>query len=132
VPCAIEVCSPARPLPVALWLTVPALFSATVLGLLGAASLVLGVGGGTEPMPALVFGAAAAVTAALHPGVAWGRRQRLRRIARGYPGLVLAGGIALSLIPLPDLVAIAIGTPAAVVSLAVCVWEHQLSSDHGA
>ena len=128
----LDACSPPRPFPVALWLTVPVLFTATVLGLLGAASLALGVGDGVVPMTALVFGAAAAVTAALHSGVTWGRRQRLSRIARGYPVLVLAAGIALSWLALPDLVAIAIGAPAAVAAVALCVWEHQLSSEHGA
>ena len=115
----------------ALWLVVPVLFAATVLGLLGVVSLVLNLGDGTEPVPAVVFGAAAAVTAALHSGVTWGRHRRLRRIARGYPVVVLAGGIALSWLPLPIPVAIAIGAPAAVAAVALCLWL-QLSSDHGA
>ncbi|GAA3433905.1 hypothetical protein [Kutzneria kofuensis] len=133
--CALDACSPARPLPVALWLTVPVLFTATVLGLVGGASLALGVGDGMEPLSAPVFGAAAGVTAALHSGVAWGRRERLRRIARGYPVLVLVTGIALSWASLPSLVGVAIGVPAAIATVAVCVWErsdYQLSSDHGA
>ncbi|MFI9384361.1 hypothetical protein [Kutzneria sp. NPDC052558] len=130
--CALDACSPPRPLPPAVWLIVPMLFTATVLGLLGAACLALDVGDGTLPLSAPVFGAAAAVTAALRSGVAWGRHTRLRRLAGGYPALVLAAGIALSWLALPDLVAIAIGAPAAAVSVALCVWEHQLSSDDGA
>jgi len=132
VTCALEACSPARPLPVALWLAVPLLFTATVLGLLGGASLLLGVGDSTEPVSAVVFGAAAAVTAALHSGVRWGRYRRLRRIALGYPALVLAGGVALSWLAVPDLVGVAVGTPAAIIAVTACVWEHQLSSGHGA
>ncbi|MFC0544002.1 hypothetical protein [Kutzneria chonburiensis] len=133
--CALEACSPARPLPVALWLTVPVLFTATVLGLLAAACLVLGVGDGSVPLSTPVFGAAAAVTAALHPGVSWGRRERLRRAARGYPAVVLAAGIAVCWLSVPDLLAVTIGAPAAVASVALCVWErsdYQLSSDHRA
>ncbi|WP_211765481.1 hypothetical protein [Kutzneria sp. CA-103260] len=130
--CALDACSPPRPLPLAVWLTVPVLFTATVLGLLGAACLTLGVGDGTQPLSAPVFGAAAAVTAALHSGVPWGRRSQLRRIARWYPALVLASGIALSWLTVPDLVAIVIGGPAAAAAVALCVWEHQLSADLGA
>ncbi|MEV6602868.1 hypothetical protein [Kutzneria sp. NPDC051319] len=133
--CALEACLPARPLPVALWLVVPVLFTATVLGLLGAALLALEVGDGTQPLSAPVFGAAAAVTAALHSGVTWGRRHRLRRIALFYPVLVLAVGIGLSWLSLPNLLAMAIGAPAAVAAVAVCLWvraDYQLSSDHEA
>jgi hypothetical protein len=114
---------------------VPVLFVATVLGLLGGADLALGLGDGTEPMPAPVFGAAAAVTAVLHSGVAWGRHDRLRRAARGYPVLVLAAGVALSWLTLPDLVGMAIGGPAAVAAMSLCVWErsdYRLSSEAGA
>ena len=128
----LDACSPPRPLPLAVWLAVPVLFAAAVLGLLGAACLALGVGDGTQPLSAPVFGAAAAVTAALHSGVAWGGHVRLRRIACGYPALVLACGIGLSWLAVANLVAIAIGAPAAVAAVALCVWEHQLSSDHGA
>jgi hypothetical protein len=128
----LEAWSPARPLPVALWLAVPLLFTATALGLVGGASLLLGVGDGTEPVQAVVFGAAAAVTAALHSGVRWGRHGRLRRIALGYPAVVLAGGVALSGLTVPDLVGVAVGLPAAIIAVAACVWEHQLSSGHGA
>jgi hypothetical protein len=133
VSCALEACSPSRPLPVALWLTVPVLFTATVLGLLGAACLVLGVGDGTQPLSAPVFGAAAAVTAALHSGVSWDHRERLRRVARYYPGLVLAVGIALCWLSVPNLLAVTVGVPAAVTAVAACLWEHadhQLSADH--
>ncbi len=130
--CALDACSPPRPLPLVVWLFVPVLFAATVLGLLGAACLALDVGEGTQPLSAPLFGAAAAVTAALHSGVQWGRRSRLRLVARWYPALVLVGGIALSWLTVPDLLAIAIGGPAAVVAVALCVWEHQLSSEHGA
>ena len=113
----------------------PVLFTGTVLGLLGGLLLTLNVGDGTQPLAAPVFGAAAAVTAALHSGVTWGRRQRLRRIACLYPALVLVVGIALCWVTLPNLLALAIGTPAAIASVAVCVWsraDYQLSSDHGA
>lgn len=132
VPCALDACSPPRPLPPAVWLGVPVLFTATVLGLLATACLALGVGDGTVPLSAPVFGAAAAVTAVLHSGVSWGRRARLRRIARYYPALVLAVGIALSWLTVPDLAAMAVGAPAAVLSVALCRWEHQLSADHEA
>jgi hypothetical protein len=132
VSCALDACSPPRPLPLAVWLTVPVLFSATALGLLGAACLALDVGDGTLPLSAPLFGAAAAVTAALHSGVRWGQRSRLRRAARWYPALVLAAGIALSWLAVPNLVTIAIGGPAAVMAVGLCVWEHQLSSDHAA
>lgn len=130
--CALDACSPPRPLPLAVWLAVPVLFAATVLGLLGAACLTLGVGDGTQPLSAPLFGAAAAVTAVLHSAVSWGGHARLRRIACGYPALVLAAGIALSWLAVPNPVAIAIGVPAAIAAVTLCVWEHQLSSDHGA
>ena len=132
---ALEACSPTRPFPVALWLTVPVLFTATVLGLLSAACLALHVGDGSQTLSAPVFGAAAAVTAVLHSGVSWGRRQRLRRLAYGYPALVLATGIALCWVTVPNVLAVAVGAPAAVAAVAACLWEHadyQLSSDHGA
>jgi hypothetical protein len=135
VSCALEACSPTRPLPVALWLVVPVLFTAMVLGLLAAACLALGVGDGSQPLSAPVFGAAAAVTAALHSGVSWGRRHRLRRIARYYPALVLAAGIAVCWLSVPNLLAVTIGAPAAVVAVGMCVWEradYQLSADHRA
>jgi hypothetical protein len=130
---ALEACSPTRPLPVALWLTVPVLFTAMVLGLVAAACLALGVGDGSQPLSAPVFGAAAAVTAALHSGVSWGQRERLRRFARFYPALVLAVGIGLCWLSVPDVAAVAVGAPAAVAAVAMCLWEHadyQLSSDH--
>jgi hypothetical protein len=135
VSCALEACSPTRPLPVALWLTVPVLFTATVLGLLAAACMALDVGNGAQPLSAPVFGAAAAVTAALHSGVSWGRRERLRRIGRYYPALVLATGIGLCWLSVPDLLAVTIGAPAAVAAVAACLWEradYQLSVDHRA
>jgi len=135
VSCALEACSPARPLPVALWLVVPVLFTAMVLGLLAAACLALGVGDGSQQLSAPVFGAAAAVTAVLHAGVAWGDRQRLRRLARYYPALVLAAGIAVCWLSVPDLLAVTIGAPAAVAAVALYAfwWEpDSLPSDHRA
>ena len=135
MPCALEACSPARPLPVALWLLVPVLFTAMVLGLLAAACLALDVGDGSQHLSAPVFGAAAAVTAVLHAGVSWGHRQRLRRLARYYPALVLAAGIAVCWLSVPDLLAVTIGAPAAIMTVALCAWEradYQLSSDHRA
>ena len=126
---------PTRPLPVALWLAVPVLLTAAIMGLISVFSLAFGLGAGMVPLPAPVFGATAAITLLLYRAVVWGRLGRLRKIMLGYPALVLAAGIGVSWLSLPAVVGVTVGLPAVAAVAVLYVWarsDYQLWSDSGA
>lgn len=102
--------STVRPLHPAVWLAVPLLFSAAVLGVTAFLGVLLDARWQVTLSPAL-FGAAAAVTGLIAVGREWPRhREVCVRIA--YPAVVFAAGLLAGGAPVPTWVAIPVAVPA--------------------
>jgi hypothetical protein len=110
-----------RPLSLGVWLTIPVLFAAAVLGVTALLGVLLGAEWQVTLSPAL-FGAAAAVTALIGVGPEWSRRLRVG-VRLGYPAAVFAAGLLVGGIALPTVVAVAMGLPALAVLGVLCRQE---------
>jgi hypothetical protein len=110
-----------RPLPLHVWLAVPVLFAAAVLGVTGTVGLLLGAEWQATLSLAL-FGTAAAVTALISVGIEWPRRRRVFvRIA--YPLAFFTIGVVVDGTPVPAVVAVLVGLPALVTIGHLCRQE---------
>ncbi|WP_051386100.1 hypothetical protein [Actinokineospora inagensis] len=101
-----------RPLAQVVWLAVPVLFTAAVLGLTALGGLLLGASW-PVPLSSGLLGAAAAVTAALAPSVTWWSTAHRTALAVPYPAAVFGTGLLVDGVAVPIGVAVLIGLPAA-------------------
>jgi hypothetical protein len=110
-----------RPLHPAVWLAVPLLFSAAVLGVTAFLGVLLDAEWPVTLSPAL-FGAAAAVTGLIAVGPEWPRRWQVSlRVA--YPAVVFAVGLLVGGMSVPKWVAIPVAVPALVIIGYLCRRE---------
>jgi hypothetical protein len=110
-----------RPLPLTVWLAVPVLFAAAVLGVTAIFGVLLDADWQVTLSPVL-FGAAAAVTALIDVGPEWSRRQQVGvRVA--YPTAVFTAGLVVGGIAVPTPVAVLVGLPALVIIGCLCRQE---------
>ncbi|MFL6142283.1 MAG: hypothetical protein ACJ72N_10520 [Labedaea sp.] len=103
-----------RRISLAVWVVVPLLFSAAVLGLTAFGGVLLGADWQVD-LSSAVLGPAAAITGLLSANVDWPARWRRWGIGLGYPALVFVSGLVFADVTLPTSVAIAAGLPALVV-----------------
>ncbi|WP_436491773.1 hypothetical protein [Actinokineospora sp. HUAS TT18] len=89
-----------RPLSVSAWLAAPLLFAVSVLGLTAIGGALLSASWQATLSSAL-WGAAAAVTAALAGGVAWRSPTQRAALAIPYPVTLLLAGLALDDVRVP-------------------------------
>jgi hypothetical protein len=106
-----------------MWLAVPVLFAAAVLGLTAGIGVLIGADWQATLSSAL-FGSAAAVTALIGVGVGWPRCPRLC-LRIGYPAAVFTAGLLVGGIVVPTPVAILVGLPALVTLGCLCRQERQ-------
>jgi hypothetical protein len=99
-----------RPLALHVWLAVPVLFAAAVLGVTALLGVLLAAPWQATLSPAL-FGAAAAVTALIAVGAEWPRHLRVC-VRLGYPTAVFTVGILVGGVAVPTPVAVLVGLPA--------------------
>jgi hypothetical protein len=99
-----------RPLSLGVWLTIPVLFAAAVLGVTAFLGVLLGAQWQVTLSPAL-FGAAAAVTALIGVGPDWLPRVQVG-VRLGYPAAVFAAGLLVGGVVVPTVAAVAMGLPA--------------------
>ncbi|KOV84059.1 hypothetical protein ADL03_18465 [Nocardia sp. NRRL S-836] len=93
-----------------LWLAVPFLFSAAVLGLMGSAGLVT-ASYATVPLSPVVSGAGVAVAAAVSAGVRWPKAWHRHWVRWPYLAAVLAFGVLVGALEVPALVTAVLGVP---------------------
>jgi len=110
-----------RPLHVAVWLAVPLLFSAAVLGVTAFFGVLLDASWQVTLSPAL-FGAAAAVTGLIAVGSEWPRCRRVA-VRVTYPAVVFLGGMLAGGGSVPTWVAISVSLPALVTIGYLCRRE---------
>ena len=97
----------------AVWVAVPLLFAAAVLGLTALGGALLDADWRVA-LSSGVFGPAAGITALLSGNVDWPAPWRRWGIGLGYPALVFAAGLVFADVTLPTSVAVAAGLPALV------------------
>jgi hypothetical protein len=110
-----------RPLSLGVWLVVPVLFAAAVLGVTALLGVLLGASWQVTLSPAL-FGAAAAVTALIGVSVDWRRRFRVG-VRLFYPASVFAVGLLVDGVAVPTVVAVLMGLPALATLGVLCRQE---------
>lgn len=110
-----------RPLSLGVWLTIPVLFAAAVLGVTALLGVLLGAEWQVTLSPAL-FGAAAAVTGLIGVGPEWSRRLTVW-VRLGYPAVVFAVGLLVGGVVVPTVVAVGLGLPALVTLGVMCRRE---------
>ncbi|NUT98740.1 MAG: hypothetical protein HOY78_42735 [Saccharothrix sp.] len=117
-------CATGRPMRVTTWMAMPFLFVSAVLGLTGAAGLLVG---STRDMALSValFGAAVAVTVVGGGMVAWRRAWQRVVLRWGYPAAVLALGIAVDGVRVPLVAVVSVGVPVLVLLVAQYVAERR-------
>lgn len=93
-----------------MWLAVPFLFSAAVLGLMGSAGLLVG-SWTTVPLSPVVSGAGVAVAAAVSGGVRWRRAWQRAWLRWPYLAAVLVLGVVVGAVEVPVLAATVVGVP---------------------
>ncbi|SDN94103.1 hypothetical protein [Lentzea jiangxiensis] len=103
-------CVAERPTSPLLWLAVPFLFSAAVLGLMGSAGL-LTAAWTTVPLSPVVTGAGVAVAAATSGSVRWKRTWQRTWFRWAYLAAVLAVGVLVGAVEIPALVTTVVGVP---------------------
>ena len=115
-----------RSLPLRVWLAVPILYAAAVLGLTALIGVLLDADW-QATLSAVLFGTAAAVTALIGIGVEWPRCRRVcLRVA--YPAAVFAAGLLLGDRTVPTPLAILVGLPALVTLVILCRQDRQEDS----
>ncbi|PPK64787.1 hypothetical protein V5P93_006190 [Actinokineospora auranticolor] len=105
-------CAIGTPLPVPVWLAVPLLFIAAVLGLTGLGGLLLG-STWAVPLSSGVFGAAAATAGVLAGAVPWRTAGQRAALALPYPAVWFAAGLFVGHVAVPAAWAVGVGVPAA-------------------
>lgn len=120
-------CAAGRPLSLTAWLAVPYLFAGAVLGLTGAAGMLVGSFGWTIALSSPVFGAATAVTAAASGAVRWTAGWQRTWLRWGYPVFVLVLGILVDGVQVPLLLMVGVGVPMVAGLVSWCVVERRRS-----
>ncbi len=117
-------CTADRPTSWRLWLAVPFLFSAAVLGLMGSAGLVT-ASYATVPLSPVVSGAGVAVAAAVSGGVRWRKAWHRRWLRWPYLAAVLAFGVLVGAVEVPALITTVVGLPVLLGLVFQCVAQRE-------
>lgn len=106
------------------WLAAPLLFAASVLALTALGGLLIDADWHVTLSIAL-FGPAAAVTLVIGAGLDWMAAWARWTIRIVYPASLFALGLMLDRVTVPAPIAIAVGTPALITLVVLCVRDRQ-------